>query len=101
MTDHRTLYDVLYAAAGLGSYLVQTIWRVTRERNCCRELLRREQQRNIERQNELVKSLATAYASGQPPTLDDLLQRAELDWSVKSSKTPRATVQWEPNKKRG
>lgn len=101
MDDHRTLYDVLFAALGLGSYLAQNTWRVTRERNCCRELLRREQQRNIERQNELVKSLATAYASGQPPTLDDLLQRAELDWSVKSSKTPRATAQWVPSKKRG
>ena len=101
MYDHRTLYDVLFAALGLGSYLAQNTWRLTRERNCCRELLRREQQRNIEQQNELVKTLATAFASAEPPTLDDLLNHAEHDWSVKSCKTPRATVPWEPNKKRG
>jgi len=99
--DHRTLYDVLFAALGLGSYLVRTIWRVVRERNYSRELLRREQQlnterllseqrANIERQNELVAKLATAYSSGLPPTLDDLLNKAEHDWSLRSSKTPRA-----------
>jgi hypothetical protein len=88
--DHRTLYDVLFAALGLGSYLARTIWRVVRERNCSRELLRREQQRNIERQNEQLKILATAFASGEPPTLDDLLSHAERDWSLRSSKTPRA-----------
>lgn len=112
MTDHRTLYDVLYAALGLGLYLARNTWRLVRERNYSRELLRREQQLNtekllneqrlsIERQNELVTRLATAYSSGQTPTLDDLLNKAEHDWSLKSSKTPRAPVQWEPNKKRG
>ena len=89
-TDHRSLFEVLFAALGLGSYLVRSLWRVVRERNCSRELLRRDKQRNIERQNELVRTLATAFASGEPPTLDDLLSHAERDWSLKSSKTPRA-----------
>lgn len=88
MSDHHTLYDVLFAALGLGSYLARLIWKLVRERNYSRELLRRQQQRDIERQNELLKILCTAFASGEPTTLDDLLSHAERDWSVKSSRTP-------------
>lgn len=88
MSDPHTLYDVLFAALGLGSYLARLIWRLVRERNYSQELLRREQQRSIERQNEMLKILATAYASGEPTTLDDLLNDAERDWSLRSSKTP-------------
>lgn len=76
------------------------MWRLVRERNYSRELLvqeqgsnierlSREQRRNIARQNELVKTLVTAFACGQPPTLDDILSRAEADFSLKSAKTPR------------
>lgn len=94
--EHR---EVVLAALGLGSYLVKTIWALVRALNSSRELLVREQRsniarlkseqrKNIERQNELVKTLATAFASGRPPTLEDLLSKAELDWSLKSSKTP-------------
>ena len=96
MHEHR---EVILASLGLGSYLAKTIWSLVRALNYSRELLVREQRsniarlkseqrRNIERQNELVRTLATAFASGRPPTLDDLLSRAELDWSLKSSKTP-------------
>lgn len=94
--EHR---EVLLAALGIGSYLAKTIWHLVRALSYSRELLRREQllnierlrneqKKNIERQNELVKTLATAFASGQPPTLEDLLSKAEHDWSLKSSKTP-------------
>lgn len=100
-TDVRLLLEALCAALGLGSYLARTTWRIVRERNYSRELLRREQQsniqkqsetlrRSIERENELLKILATAYASEAPTTLDDLLNHAERDWSLRSSKTPPA-----------
>ena len=90
MTDHHTLYDVLYAALGLISFLAHSLWRVCRERNCSRELLRREKQRSIERENEMLRIISTAYASGEPTTLDDLLSSAERDWSVRSSRKPSA-----------
>jgi hypothetical protein len=96
--EHR---EELLLALGIGSYLAQAFWRVVRERNCCRALLVREQhshmkqqsetlRNSIERQNELLRILATAFASGEPPTLESLLSHAERDWSLTSSKTPRA-----------
>lgn len=94
--QHR---EALSIALLIGLYQARTIWRLVRERNYCRALLVREQQshmqkqnellaRNIARQNEMLKILATAFASGEPTTLDDLLHGAERDWSVRSSKTP-------------
>lgn len=93
------LYAALCAALGIISLQARTIWRLVRERNYSRELCLREQQshmqkqsetlrNSIERQNELLKILATAFASAEPVTLDDLLSHAERDWSLKSSKTP-------------
>jgi hypothetical protein len=100
VAERERLWEALFGALGIGSYLAQTIWRLVRERNYSRELCHREQQRNIsrenellqsniERQNEMLRVLATAYASAEPATLDDLLSRAEHDWNVRSSKTPR------------
>lgn len=99
--QHTDLYDMLYAALGIGLYQAQTIWRLARERNYCRELLLREQQshiqkqnellkRHIARQNELLKVVLTAFSSGEPATLEDLLSSAERDWSLRSSGTPPA-----------
>jgi len=90
---------VLFAALCIGLYQARTIWRLVRERNYCRELLAREQQlhiakqsetlkNSIARQNEMLRILARAFASGEPTTLDDLLQNAEEDWSLRSSRTP-------------
>lgn len=49
-----------------------------------RELLAIEQQRHISQQNETVRILSTAYASEEPLTLDDLLSRAERDFTLRS-----------------
>ena len=86
----------LLLALGIGSFLGLSLWRTVRERNSCRELLVREQrrntsresellQKNLEQQNELVRILATAFSSGEPLTLDDLLSRAERDFQLRSS----------------
>jgi hypothetical protein len=101
MTTEQThqLIAAFCAALGIVSLQARTIWQLVRERNYCRELLVREQQshmqkqsetlrNSIERQNELLKILATAFASAEPVTLDDLLSHAERDWSLKSSKMP-------------
>lgn len=93
------LLQALLLALGIGLYQARTIWRLVRERNYCRELLIREQRSHMQkqsetlrnaivRQNEMLKILARAYASGEPTTLDDLLQNAEDDWSLRSSRTP-------------
>jgi hypothetical protein len=97
--DEHQVWEVVFALSALGLYQAKTIWRLVRERNYSRELLVREQrlhmqkqtelQRNsIARQNDIIKLLATAYASAQPATLDELLQNTELDWSLRSSRTP-------------
>lgn len=93
------LFAVVYAVLSTGWFLGHTMWRLVRERNYCRELLRREQQlhsskqhellrSNIEQQNSLLRIVSTAYASGEPVTLDDLLTRAEQDFNLRSSRTP-------------
>jgi hypothetical protein len=95
--EHR---DECLLALGIGLSVARTMWRVVRERNYSRELLLREQQsrisseseqlrQSIERQNEMLKLVLTAFASGEPPTLESLLSSAEQDWSLTSSKTPR------------
>lgn len=96
--EHR---DECLLALGIGLSLARSMWRVVRERNYSRELCLREQQlrisreseqlrQSIERQNEMLKVVLTAFASGEPPTLESLLSHAEQDWSLTSSKTPRA-----------
>jgi hypothetical protein len=99
VAERERLVEALCAALGIGLYLAQTIWRLVRERNYSRELCHREQQRNISRENELLQSniarqnetlrvVLTAFASGEPVTLEDLLSSAERDWSLRSSRTP-------------
>lgn len=95
------LLQALLLALGIGLYQARTIWRLVRERNYSRELLIREQrshmqkqsatlQSAIKRQNEMLRILARAYASGEPTTLEDLLQNDDDDWRLLSSKTPPA-----------
>ncbi len=99
VAERERLWEALCAALGIGLYLAQSLWRSIRERNCSRELLLREQQSNmkkllelsranIETHNETLRVVLTAFASGEPITLDDLLSHAERDWSLRSSKTP-------------
>lgn len=100
VAERERLWEALCAALGIGLYLAQALWRVVRERNCSRELLLREQQSHMRKQNELLRSnialqnetlrvVLQAFASAEPTTLDDLLTQAEHDWRAVSSKTPR------------
>ena len=98
-TNELRLLQALLLALGIGLYLARTLWAVVRERNYCRELLLREQQSHmqrqretlsnaIKRQNEMLRILARAYASGEPTTLEDLLQNDDDDWRLLSSQKP-------------
>jgi hypothetical protein len=80
------LARLLPYAFGAGFVLVTTTWRLARKNKYLRELLRRERLLSIERQNETLRIVSTAYASGEPVTLADLLSKADRDFRVTSSK---------------
>jgi hypothetical protein len=99
MNEPRSLKDLLYAALLVGSWWMKLTCALYRRNRYLEELCRRLQQQgserervllkeSLERQNELLRIVATAYASGEPTTLDDLLSHAERDWSLRSSKKP-------------
>jgi hypothetical protein len=83
-------------AFGAGFDFLTNTWRLSRRNRYLTELLRRqrlesaellrqERLQSIERQNETLMIVCTAYASGEPLTLADLLSKADRDWSLKSS----------------
>lgn len=99
MNEPRSLNDLLYAALLAGSWWIKLTFALYRRTKYLEELCRRLQQQaserereilrqSLERQNETLRIVTTAYASGEPITLDDLLSHAERDWSVKSSRKP-------------
>jgi hypothetical protein len=51
-------------------------------------LQRKHNEHVFRRVNEISTTLSTAFASGEPQTLDDLLSKAERDWSLKSYGPP-------------
>lgn len=53
-----------------------------------KELATKQREREIARQNELLRVISEAYAHGEPHTLDDLLSHAERDFTLRSSRTP-------------
>ena len=99
MNEPRTIKDLLYAALLVGLWWIKLTFALYRRTRYLEELCRRLQQQSsereraalkesLERQNELLRIVATAFASGEPITLDDLLSHAERDWSLRSSKKP-------------
>lgn len=68
--------------------LLLSTWSRSRERKWQARLLALSQQQGISRQNETVRILSTAFASGEPLTLDDLLSSAERDFTLRSSEKP-------------
>lgn len=72
----------------VGSYFLARIWVLWRRSRYLNEALERERLRSIDSTNETIRIISTAYASGEPTTLDDLLASAERDWSLRSSEPP-------------
>lgn len=72
------------AALAVCSSLIATwrLWAVTRY---LRAALDHELQRRISSANETWKMASTAFASGEPISLDDLLSKREADFSLRSS----------------
>jgi len=87
----QQLYEWLrhhWHALGAISYCLLRMWMLRRRNVWLRKLLALEVQRGIDSTNETWRIASTAYASGEPVTLDDLLSSAERDWSLRSSIPP-------------
>ena len=82
MNEPRTLYDVLYAALGLGLWWTQVTWQLYRRTRYLEEALRREQQRNIEQQNAMQKRLLKAFLQDPTPTLRQLVDDTETQYET-------------------
>jgi hypothetical protein len=87
----QQLYDELkphWHELGAISYFLLRIWILKRQRRWLRKHSELEGQRVIASSNETLRIVSTAYASGEPQTLGDLLSHAERDWSLRSSQPP-------------
>lgn len=70
--------------------------RLSRQRSWQFELSARASAEHTSEHNRTIETMSTAYACEEQPTLEDLLSRAERDWSLRSSdppsrKTPEAS----------
>lgn len=77
----RDLLELLAGAFYLGRTLTQL-----RSKKWRKELLGRVQRENIEHQNATVKTLSEAFASGEQPTLEELVENAEKNFEIKATR---------------
>lgn len=98
MWNTQAIFDVLaphWRELGVISYSAIRIWQLKRRTRWLKRHSELTEQRLTERvfwqSNETLRIVSTAYAHGEPATLDDLLSSAERDWSLKSSSPPSAT----------
>lgn len=88
--QHLTEWLALHSEElGALCFVLVGIWRSYRTRQLHAEHLERERQRltrfAFEQVNETSRTLSTAFANDNPPTLSELLSHAERDWSLHSS----------------
>lgn len=80
------LVQAFGAACGALCASLIVIWQLYRRQRYLTAALDRLQRQRISDANETWRIACTAFASGEPITLDDLLSSAERDWSLRSSK---------------
>lgn len=85
-TVAHALWVALCVALGAGFGAATTIWHLFRRTRYLSAALANEQQRRISDANETWRIASTAFASGKPISLEDLLNKREADFAVKSSK---------------
>jgi|SRR5262245_331536 len=72
---------------GVGcAYLIRG-WMAWRRRRWLERLLELQRREHISQQNGTIEIMSSAYSSGEPLTLEDLLSRAERDFSLRSSRS--------------
>lgn len=79
----RAHWEVL----GVGSAYLLRGWMLRRRMRWLEKLLELQRQRHTSSHNETIEIMSTAYSSEEPLTLEDLLSRAERDFSLRSSGT--------------
>lgn len=72
-----------YVDVGAICFLLIRIWLTRRLTRWQERLLELEEQRLESAVSETWKAACTAYASGEPPTLADLLSKREADFRLK------------------
>lgn len=72
---------------GVISYCLMRMWLLHRQTRWLRRHSELQERRAIDSSNETLRIVSTAFASGEPVTLDDLLSSAERDFTLKQSAT--------------
>lgn len=80
------LAQAVFPALGAGCGALTAILSLFRRNRCLKKALARLGQQRISDVNETWRIASTAFASGAPITLEDLLSRREADFRVTSSK---------------
>jgi hypothetical protein len=79
----QAIAGVFWAVLGAGSALTIVTLQLFRTTRYLRAALAREQLRRIEEANETWRIASTAFAAGEPITLEDLLNKREADFRLK------------------
>lgn len=85
--DQALLVKAVWLVSGALFSSLTVILQLYRRQRYLTAALDRLQQRRIEDANETWRIACTAFASGEPITLEDLLNKREADFSLRSSKT--------------
>ena len=72
-------------ASGAGFWSLTTIWRLYRRNRYLQEALRRERASSLQKLNEMQRSLLEAFMREPTPTLEELVNRTEEQWSARAS----------------
>lgn len=79
---------VAYLILSIILYLAKSIFALWRRNRYLEELLRRANEKSLNRQNEIVKTLTEAFLREPTPSLKDLVAATEATWSVEALEEP-------------
>lgn len=84
MLSH-TPNDLLYVGLLIGLWWVKLTWSLWRRTRYLEGLCFREQQKRIAELNAMQKQLLEAFLRAPVPSLSELVDRTEEEWSLRSS----------------
>lgn len=77
------VWQFLSGAHGDFWFFLLIIWKLYRKTRYADELLRREKERSLSLQNETVKTLVETFSNAPAPTLRDLANNIDDDFTLK------------------
>jgi hypothetical protein len=81
----HTLNDLVYVALLIGLWWVKLTFSLWRRTRYLQGLLFREQQKRIDELNAMQKQLLEHFLREPVPSLSELVDRTEEEWSLRSS----------------